>query len=317
MSVKIGIALGGGGARGLAHMGILRVLEKEGIPIHCITGASVGAVVGAMYAQNPDTDSMIERFRRSFEQGLFDQLGLKYLRESNTSEGSFLHQASRSIKRRIIINLAQTRKALLKEVRLLRALSQLIDEGNIEDTKIPLAIVATSLRTGGDIVFRTGDIATAVAASSSVPGFLPPVDLEGDLLTDGAASCPVPVKFLSEMGADVSIGVEICMRELPVIESPNVIEIISRAEMISSRNLARMMAETADVAIFPDTRDVHWSEFSRFNELIEAGIESAQKNLPEIKKAIRRKTPWYKRLFAPTGHAFSHMPDIRLLSSDG
>ena len=81
------------------------------------------------------------------------------------------------------------------------------------------------------------------------------------------------------------------------MESPNVIEIISRTEMITARNLARMMADTADVAIFPDTKDVHWSEFSRVGDLIEAGIESTREKLPEIKRTIREKTPWYKRIF--------------------
>ncbi|MBW1850995.1 MAG: patatin-like phospholipase family protein [Deltaproteobacteria bacterium] len=297
MSVKIGIALGGGGARGLAHVGVLKVLEGEGIPIHCITGASIGAVVGAMYAQNPNVDSIIERFKQSLDASFYDQLGLKHLRTNYAQEGSFLHQASRSIKRRIVINLAQNRNALLKEIRLEKVLSRLIDEGNVEDTKIPLAIVATSLNTGDDIVFKTGDITTAIAASSAIPGFLPPVCLNDDLLTDGGASCPVPVQFLREMEANVTIGIEICMREYPRMASPNVIEIISRAEMITSRNLAQRMAETADVAIFPDTKDIHWSEFSRFDELIEAGIESTTEKLPEIKKAIRRKTPWYKKIF--------------------
>jgi len=297
MSLKIGIALGGGGARGLAHVGILKVFEEERIPVHCISGASVGAVVGAMYAQNPNVDSMIERFKKSFAEGFYEQLGLKYLRKNDASEGSFLHQASKSIKRRIVINMAQNRKALLKELRLSVILSKLIDEGNIEDAKIPLTIVATSLNTGDDIVFRSGDIVTAVAASSSIPGFLPPVELGNDLLTDGGASSPVPVQFLHKMGADLSIGVEICMREFPILESPNAIEIISRAEMITARNLARSMAETADVVILPDTKDVHWSDFSRFDELIEAGMESAREKLTEIKKTIKRNTPLYKRLF--------------------
>lgn len=296
MSVKIGIALGGGGARGLAHAGVLKVFAEEGIPIHCIAGASVGAVVGAMYAQNPDPDSMIERFKKSFEGGLYDQLGLKYLR-NDAREGSFLHQASRNIKRRIVINLAQTRSALLKELRLLGVLSELIDEGNIEDTKIPLTIIATSLHTGDNIIFKSGDIVAAVAASSSIPGFLAPANLGEDLLTDGGASCPVPVQFLSEMGAQVSIGVDVCMRDFPDLKTPNAIEIISRAEMITSRNLARLMAETADVAIFPDTKDIHWSDFSRFDELIDAGVKSARHKLPEIRKAIKKKIPWYKRPF--------------------
>lgn len=297
MPAKIGIALGGGGARGLAHAGVLKVLEQEGIPIHYIAGTSVGAVVGAMYAQNPDIDSVIERFKQSLDGKFYGQLGLNYLNANCAQNGSFLHQATKNIKRRIVINLAQNRKALLKEVRTKNVLSSLIDEGDIEDTKIPLSIIATSLHTGDDVVFRAGDIISAVAASSSIPGFLCPICLNDDLLTDGAVGCPVPVKFLGRMGADIAIGVEISIREYHRMESVNVIDILARADMITSRNLGRMMVKRADIAIFPDTQDIHWSEFSKFDELIEAGIKSATEKLPEIRKAVRKKLPWFKKIF--------------------
>jgi len=295
MSVKIGIALGGGGARGLAHAGVLKVLEEEGIPLHYITGTSIGAVVGAAYAQNPQTDFLIERFEQSLDEAFYSQLGLGYLKTNDCQEGSFLHQTTENIKRRIAINLAQSRTGLLKEVRLKKILVRLIDQGRIEDTKIPLGVVATSLHTGDDIVFKSGDIINAVAASSSIPGFLCPVCLNGDLITDGGVSCPVPVKYLPRTEVDVTIGVELSMREFYRLESVNAIEIIGRADMITSRNFSRMMAGTADVTIFPDTKNIHWSEFSRANELIEAGIESARDKLPEIKKAMKGKLPWYKR----------------------
>jgi len=295
MSVKIGIALGGGGARGLAHAGVLKVLEEEGIPLHYITGTSIGAVVGAAYAQNPQTDFLIERFEQSLDEAFYSQLGLGYLKTNDCQEGSFLHQTTENIKRRIAINLAQSRTGLLKEVRLKKILVRLIDQGRIEDTKIPLGVIATSLHTGDDIVFKSGDIIDAVAASSSIPGFFCPVCLSGDLITDGGVSCPVPVKYLPRTEVDVTIGVELSMREFYRLESVNAIEIIGRADMITSRNFSRMMAGTADVTIFPDTKNIHWSEFSRANELIEAGIESARDKLPEIKKAMKGKLPWYKR----------------------
>jgi len=298
MSVRIGIALGGGGARGLAHVGVLKVLEEEGIPLHYIAGTSIGAVVGAAYAQNPKADFLVERFGQSLDEEFYSQLGLEYLKTNGCQEGSFLHQTTANIKRRIAINLAQSRTGLLKEVRLKKILVRLIDQGDIEDTKIPLCVVATSLHTGDDIVFKTGDIIDAVAASSSIPGFLCPVCLNGDLITDGGVSCPVPVKYLPRTEVDVTICVELAMREFPPMESVNAIEIIGRADMITSRNLSLMMARTADVAIYPDTKDIHWSEFSRADELIEAGIESAREKLPEIKNAIQKKLPWYKRILA-------------------
>ena len=298
MSVRVGIALGGGGARGLAHVGVLKALEEEGISLSYIAGTSIGAVVGAMYAQNPSADGIIERFKRSLDDEFYDQLGLDYLKTDGTQEATFLRQTTHNLKRRIAINLAQNRTGLLKEIRLKSILFKFIDAGNIEDTKIPLAIVATSLHTGDDIVFRKGDIINAVAASSSIPGFLCPVCLDNDLLTDGGVSCPVPVKYLPKNEVDVTIGVELGVKRYHPLECINVIEIIARADMITSRNLGQMMVNMADVAILPNTLDLHWSDFSRAEELIEVGIKSARAKLSEIKEVIRKKIPWYKRMLS-------------------
>ncbi|MBW1944701.1 MAG: patatin-like phospholipase family protein [Deltaproteobacteria bacterium] len=191
--------------------------------------------------------------------------------------------------------MAQSRKALLPDLSLKDILDRFIKEGNIEDTKIPFGVVATSLHTGEDVFFTSGDILTAVVASASISGFLSPIDLNDDLLTDGAVSSPVPVDLLRHMGAEVTIGVEICNREYSPLEEVNVIEIIARAEMIESIRLSEMMVKTADVAICPNTKDIHWSDFSRTDELIEAGMISAQEKMFEIKKAIRKVRPWYKR----------------------
>lgn len=298
MSVKIGVALGGGGARGLAHAGVLKVLEEEGIPIHFIAGSSMGAIIGSMYAQNPDADLLIQRIKESLgDEEFYNEVGINYLKLDEAREGSFLHQATQYITRRIVLNLAQSRSALLKEDRLTNAVSKFIDTGNIEDTKIPLGIVATSLHTGDKVVFRKGDIITAVIASSSVPGFFSPVLVEDDLLTDGAVSSPVPVDVASDMGADLTIGVEVCIREFNPLERVNIIDVVSRAQLIQSRELSRMMVKTGDIPIRPDTGDVYWSDFERYGELVEAGIISAREHLPQIKSAIRRRLPWYRKVF--------------------
>jgi NTE family protein len=278
-------------------VGVLKVLEEEGIPVHCIAGTSIGAVVGAMYAQSAGVDALIERFKSTLDDQFYDQLGIEYLKPDSAKEGSFLRQASRRIRRRIVINLAQSRQAILKEVRTRNILTRLIDEGNIEDMRVPLAIVATSLNTGRDVVFTEGSIITAVVASSAIPGFLSPVEFNDDLLVDGGVSCPVPVWVLREMGATLTIGVELSVRDYHPLQCVNVIEIIDRAEMIGSHNLGRMMVHTADVAICPDTHDVHWAEFSKFEELIEAGMRSARENLKGIKEMVRKRGPWYRRIF--------------------
>ena len=291
MTVKIGIALGGGGARGLAHFGVLKALEEAEIPVHFITGASIGAVAGAMYAQNPNAEAVIERFKEHFDEDLYKELQLDCLRTDGHRDDSLLHQITQNIKRRIVINLAQGRKALLKDVRLPDILSRFIDVGLIEETKIPLGILATDLHTGKDILFRAGGIIPAVAASASVSGFFEPVPLNGNLLTDGAVNCPVPVQILRDMGATMTIGVEICTREYHPLEAVNVIEIIARSEMITAKKLSRLMVQMADVAICPDTRDIYWSDFSRPDSNTRRACRTIRFYQPFLFSLSRRSSP--------------------------
>ena len=213
MALKVGVALGAGGARGFAHIGVLKVLQEEHIPIDCITGSSAGAIVGAMYAQQPDIHSLIERFERSLDEDSYERLGLSYLKSNCDQNDSFFRHVTQNIKRRIIINLAQNRQSLLKDMTIRSIVSEVIDEGTIDTTKIPLGIVATSVHTGDSLLLTEGNIIDAVVASCSVPGFFPPTEHNGHLLVDGGVSCPVPVQFLDQMGADVTIAVEIGIRQ--------------------------------------------------------------------------------------------------------
>jgi len=248
-----------------------------------------------MYAQNPNARTIIEQIKSSLSEGIYEQLQLNCLK--NASNSSFLHQFTQRIKRSILISFAQSKRALLSDVCFRDNLTRFVKEGNIEDTKIPFGIVATSLHTGEDVYFTSGDILTAVTASSAISGFLTPVDLDEDLLTDAAVSCPVPVTLLKDMGAETTIGVEISNREFTPLEEVNVIEIIARAEMIESIRLSEMMVKTADEAICPNTKDIHRSDFSRIDELIEAGLESTREKLPDIYSAIQRMRLWYRRLY--------------------
>jgi NTE family protein len=257
----------------------------------------MGAVIGAVYAQNPNTGDMIKKFRENLTEDLYQQLGLNYLKEESAKEGEFFQQTLQKIKKRIVINLAMNKPAILKEVRLREVLGRFVKPGNIEDTKIPLGIVSTSLQSGQDILFRTGNIIDALTASSSIPGFFTPASFPHDLLTDGAVSCPVPVEFLPEMGAEITIGVEINLHRFTPLKELNVIEIMARVNLITSRNLARMMVNKADISICPDTKDIQWSHFNRADELIEAGIQITKAKLPELHEFIRNKYPWYKRVF--------------------
>ena len=293
--MKVGIALGAGGARGLAHLGVLKLLEEENIPIDQITGSSIGSVVAAAYAQNPNANFLIQGLRKLLEEGVFDKLGLDYLKPG--SETSLLQQIAERVKKRIIINLAYNKKSFLKRENLRHVLQKIIGDGKIEDCKIPLRVMSTDLRTGLTYAFDLGDTVEAVIASCAVPGFLSPIEIGHKLLVDGGVSCPVPVEFLK---TDIKIAVEVGVREHFPLKDVNVIEIIDCSSGIMIRHLAAMMAEEADIAIYPDTKDAHWSDFDKAEELIEAGYIAAGRALPKIREALCEPS-WLERILRRKG----------------
>jgi len=297
MNTKIGLALGGGGARGLAHLGVLKVLEENSISIDFIIGTSMGSVIGAMYAQNPDSEAIIKRFENFLASQDYNSLGLKYVVPQNEENPSFMSHLVRIVAKRIVVNFAQSRTGIIKHERLSDAISFLIDDGDFHDTKIPFGAVATDLNSGKTVVFKEGSIRKAVKLSSSVPGFIPPEPINGQLFTDGGVTAPVPVDEVREMGADLVIGVCVSINQIKALKDPNIIDIISRTDAIRGFYLSKLQLANADVSLHPDVKDAHWSEFFKYKEFINAGIVEAQKKLPEINDVIRKKKKFLKKIF--------------------
>lgn len=286
---KVGIALGGGGVRGLAHIGVLQVLEDEGIPISCITGSSVGAVVGAAYAQNPHAGSLLYKFRDTFDKFKFYSEVEKAC-EADPSEmeskESFWGQVSKRVRQRIVVNVAQSKKELFPIAPMVEVIRNLVEEGDIEETNIPLGIVALDLHTGRSVMLTQGEIIRAVIASSSVTGYIQPTEYGDMLLTDGGAIAPIPVEFLPSLGGDISVAVDITYTKCSRIDDYNVVNTVLRADMHRSRKMADLMMNLADIKIRPNTGHIHWSQFSRFEECLEAGIKSAKAAIPGIKAVM-------------------------------
>ena len=295
---KIGIALGGGGVRGLAHIGVLKVLEEEGIPISCITGSSVGAVVGAAYAQTPNAEALLRRFRRTLKNFKF----YKDVEEACKSEyedvqESFWGQVSRKVKQRIVINVARSKNELYPAEPMIEVIKELLEAGNIEDTDIPIGIIAMDLHTGDPIVMTDGDIVKAVVASSSVTGYIRPVELDDYLLTDGGAIAPIPVEFLAALGANITIGIGITFTKSYRMHDYNVVDTVMRADLHRSRKMSDLMIDLADIKIQPNVGDIHWYQFSRFEECLEAGMKAGRQAIPRIKEVLERteKKKWWEK----------------------
>ncbi|PIS27474.1 MAG: hypothetical protein COT43_10320 [Candidatus Marinimicrobia bacterium CG08_land_8_20_14_0_20_45_22] len=298
MKPKVGLALGGGGARGLAHLGVLRVLEEEGIPIHLIAGSSMGAIIGAMYAQNPKALEVTRRLENYLKGNDYESLGLKYIVPQNGNSPSVLTQFMKTITKRIVINYTASRAGLVKSERLSAAIGVLIDEMDIRNTKIPFVSVATDLNSGETISFQEGSLRNAVRMSSLIPGYISPEEMEGKLITDGGVSALVPVEIARELGADIVIGVSASVKNIQALNDPHILEIVSRADVIRGIYLSRLQLSLADVGLHPDVKDAHWSEFLRFDDFITAGVEEARSKLPEIRRALKMKKSFLGRMFS-------------------
>ena len=286
---RIGLALGAGGARGLVHIGVLQSFSKLDIPVNLISGTSIGAVIGAMYAATLDTDWVANHFREFIQSDLYKSIGLDRISPSVHPEHSIFQVASKYVKEYITYTVANERMGLLKSERLHNIMEYLIPVKTFEELKIPFKCLAVDLNTGKDLVFSNGDLITAVTASSAIPGYLTPVKIGNNLLSDGGISQPIPLKLMSSMGADFIIAVDVGIHKFSPLEPTNLMKLIGRADMIASSRLIDHMTSSADILIRPDTENLFWSEFNRIDSLIKNGYDSACNHIDEIKSKLQIK----------------------------
>ena len=286
---KIGLVLGGGGARGLGHIGVLKALKKHSIPIHMVAGTSIGAVIGAMYAATLDPHWIENKFKEFIDSEAYKRIGLHRLVPTSQPNSSIFQTAATYMKNQIIINLANDRLGILKQERLSEIIEFLIPVKTFEELKIPFSCLAVDLNSGEDVVFNSGNLIEAIVASSAIPGYIPPIEKDGMLLTDGAVSCPVPVKTVRKMGADFRISVDVGLNHFEPLENPNLLQVLGRAEQITSTRLGEVKSEKADITIRPDTMNVFWAEFDKIDQLIKLGAEETEKQFWQIKDNLKKK----------------------------
>ena len=268
--MKVGLALGGGSARGLAHIGVLEVLEKENIPFDMIAGTSAGALIGALYACG---SSAVEIKKTITSVSLIDRARM--------------------------IDLALPKTGLIAGERIKKMLKELIGEAEFNDLRIPFSCVATDIVTGEEVVIDHGSVVEAVRASISIPAVFTVVKYEGRFLVDGGLSNPVPVSVLKEMGADFTIAVNV----IPTIskrhpsrgkksagvkneKEPNIFNVLMNMIDITDNRLAKSSTSVADIVIEPDTSDIGPSDFNRAREIILKGELAATDAIPGLKKRL-------------------------------
>jgi NTE family protein len=284
---KIGLALGGGGARGLAHIGVLQALEEAKIPVDFVAGVSIGAIVGALYAHFLDSVKVRDHMKTFVAGESFRSLGFHKLESSSSYEPSFIEQFSKMVARRIIIRLNATRLGLITAQRMHRVLSELYDGMSFSSLKIPFGALAGNLETGEGRLFIDGDLVTAVQASASLPGWVEPLLIDGEYYADGIVFASVPTNCLRDMGADIVIAVDVTNRKYNAKILKNSIDVVSRSEHIIKNRLTDMVLGFADLIIQPDTKGLEWYEYSRIDELLYEGREAMRMRRHELQRLIQ------------------------------
>ncbi len=285
---KVALVLGGGGARGLAHVGVLKVLEREKIPIDLIVGTSAGALVGGMYAYLKDADAVEERFRDFLNSKIYNRTGMPRFLMKKDAE-NFFGQVATRLGERIVINLAYSRQGLFERKRLEEAIDFLVEPLAIEELRIPFAAVAVDLNSGKEIIYTKGDLRQAIEASSSLPGFLPPLQQDSRALVDGAVLHTVPVIPARKLGAEFVLAVNVSADLEPNPELENVIDVLFRANSITSHRHSLQQLEKADIILRPDVGRTHWANFSRLEELVGRGEVVAKRALPVLRRLLRNR----------------------------
>jgi NTE family protein len=262
-SKKIGLALGGGAARGLAHIGVLEALQKEGIPVDMIAGTSAGAAVGALYAQGKDVSQI---------KALTAKMGRM----------QFLS----------LVDLALPRSGFVEGTRIKNLLKSIIGDIKFSDLSIPLSCIATDIRSGEEIVINDGSVLEGVRASISIPVIFSAVKWQDRYLVDGGLVNPVPVKTVREMGADFIIAVNVISdignrtRRAKKAKQPGMFQVMLQSLYIATYSVVRSSLEGADIVIEPQLTNIGYGDFHRIRDCISQGELAAQESIPEIKKQL-------------------------------
>ncbi len=266
---KVGLALGGGAARGLAHIGVLEVLQREGIPIDMIAGTSTGALIGALCAQKKSC-------------GLVKNLAMGIDWKRMVS----------------LVDPVLPKTGLVGGRKVTNLLRQIIgNDIKFDDLEIPLACVATDIITGEEVIIKQGSVLEGIRASISIPGIFTVINWKGRYLVDGQLVNPVPVSVVKEMGADFIIAVNVIPDTSEIVyqmdkegkqnlKKPNIFSILLQSIYIAISSLAESSLEGADIVIHPEVVHIHYGEFHRAQECILRGELAAQASLPEIKRLL-------------------------------
>ncbi len=254
----VGLALGGGFARGFAHLGVLKVFQEHNVRVSHIAGSSVGSILGAAYASGAPLERIVD--------------------------------SCRTLRFRDIARWRVSRLGLASNQRLGALIERVFGSCQFEDLEIPLAVVATDLASGEPAVFTQGNLVDAIRASCAFPGLFEPVQIGTRCLADGGLVAPVPTHAAHLLGAQTVIGVSVGMQDGHRGVPTNIFQVVSRALSAAQKHQLELWERHADLVLRPDVQFLAWDDFARADEAIEAGAAAALRALPRIEKLLEQKS---------------------------
>jgi len=291
---RIGLALGGGGARGLSHIGVLQVLEQENIPIHIIAGTSIGSLVGGAYACGISPRELEEKIQAYIGSPDFQSSIIRAISALHGHEPTSLTQKIQTfLKNKLYLIQMLVKPGIMSVGDFQSMINYFIPDINMEDTHIPFLATATDLISGGKIVFSKGPLRQAIVASCAVPGAVEPLKEQERLLADGGIISLIPISTAREAGADIVIAVAVDRNTFSNEELKTGKDIYYRANEITTNKLEKYELMDADIVIRPNVQKIHWSNFSQVSDLIREGEQATVENMGKI----RRTMSVFKRFF--------------------
>jgi len=281
---KIGLALSGGGAKGFAHVGVLKVLEEMHVPVDYVAGTSMGAVVGSLYASGMSPDEIEREFLAiDWDDALTDATSYRQLthrrKEDRTNYPSTTEFGFKDGRIRTSIGIRTGQKLTFL---LAKYLLPQLDERDFSKFPIPFTAVAADLATGEPVILSGGNVAEAVRASMSIPAVLTPVEIDGRLLVDGGIAANVPVDVVRAMGADIVIAVDIGQPLYEKDEIKSTLTIVDQLSTILTRKNMAPQLERADIVISPDVRGISTFAFDDIASIIPLGVVAATEKQGEL-----------------------------------
>jgi NTE family protein len=288
--LKIGLALGSGGARGLAHAGVLEALDEAGIRPSLVAGTSMGSIVGGLYAHEPNPTKVWNRLEAYVSNEDFASYWAPFVpKDENEARDpqSRLAGVFDFMQRKLIAVKTVTRPYMQDDIKLRGPLAGLFGPISFEQLEIPMAAVALDLVSGNSVVYTTGPLVDGIYASSAIPAVFPPVRKDGMIICDGGCPFRVPVEACRDLGAEFIIAVDI-----PAFEETHFstgLDMILRSNTIARQRLNQFVCATADFVIRPNVTEFHWADFGEGEACRARGYAAARDAMPLLKKFIQER----------------------------